>query len=103
MTGQEVQKLSDEQIQAQISDLRTKLFTLRQQSVTDKVEDLSQFKKIRRDIARLLTEHGARARKAAPAAKAKVAKPAAAKPASRKPAAAKTAAAKSPRAAKAKA
>ena len=103
MTGQEVQKLSDEQIQAQISDLRTKLFTLRQQSVTDTVEDLSQFKKIRRDIARLLTEHGARARKGAPAAKAKVAKPAAAKPAARKPAAAKTAAAKTPRAAKAKA
>jgi ribosomal protein L29 len=36
--------------------LREKLYTMRVQHVTDKVEDTSQYGKIRKDIARLLTE-----------------------------------------------
>jgi ribosomal protein L29 len=36
------------------------LFELRCQKVTDKIEDTSQFKKVRRDIARLHTERRSR-------------------------------------------
>jgi large subunit ribosomal protein L29 len=88
MNGTEVRKLSKEEISAEATRLRKQLFDLRQQLTTDKVEDNSQFKKVRRDVARLLTERSARhvAQKnggAAPAAPAK--KPVAAKkPASKK-------------------
>ena len=72
MTGQEVRALTDEEITIELDRLRGRLFDLRQQVVTDKVEDNSQFGKIRRDIARLKTEQRSRAsgagRKAAGAA-----------------------------------
>lgn len=61
MTGEEVRKLKDEEVSLEIRRLREKLYTLRTQAVTEKVEDLSQFTKIRRDVARLLTERTARA------------------------------------------
>src|SRR5690606_10190122 len=61
MTGEEVRKLKDEEIALEVRRLREKLYTLRTQAVTEKVEDLSQFTKIRRDVARLLTERSARA------------------------------------------
>ena len=64
MTGEEVRKLKDEEIAVEVRRLREKLYTLRTQSVTEKVEDVSQFKKIRRDIARLLSERTTRAAKA---------------------------------------
>ena len=64
MTGEEVRKLKDEEIALEVRRLREKLYTLRTQAVTEKVEDLSQFTKIRRDVARLLTERSARAAKA---------------------------------------
>lgn len=56
MTGAEVRKLRDEEIEVELKGLRTKLFDLRSQTVTDKVGDTSQFPKIRADIARLLGE-----------------------------------------------
>ncbi len=56
----DIKKLTDEQLGAEVKDLRGKLFTLRSQMVTEKVENLSQFKIIRRSIARLLTEATAR-------------------------------------------
>lgn len=64
MTGKEVRALKDEEIRTELDRLRGRLFTLRAQSVTEKVEDNSQFTKIRRDIARLLTERSARRRAA---------------------------------------
>lgn len=64
MTGVEVRKLKDEEIAVELKRLRGKLFTMRTQTVTEKVEDLSQFEKIRRDIARLMTEQSARSRRA---------------------------------------
>lgn len=70
MTGQEVRKLSSEDLSAQLTELRGRIFTLRQQSVTDKVIDLSQFKKFRRDLARTLTELSSRRIAGAPAASA---------------------------------
>ena len=48
--------LKDEEIAVTLTRLRERLHTLRTQSVTEKVEDVSQFGKVRRDIARLLTE-----------------------------------------------
>jgi large subunit ribosomal protein L29 len=44
-----------DELKQELSKLREKLFDLRSQQTTGKVEDTSQFKKIRRDIARALT------------------------------------------------
>lgn len=60
MTGEEVRKMRDEEISIELGKLREKLFTLRSQMVTEKVEDTSQLRKIRKDVARLLTESRAR-------------------------------------------
>jgi large subunit ribosomal protein L29 len=60
MTGAEVRALSDEEIREELKRLRGRAFTLRGQSVTEKVEDNSQFLKVRREIARLLTEQTSR-------------------------------------------
>ena len=40
--------------------LRRKMFELRTQAVTEKIQDTSQFGKIKKDVARLLTEQSAR-------------------------------------------
>ncbi|MBO6740873.1 MAG: 50S ribosomal protein L29 [Phycisphaerales bacterium] len=61
MTGAEVRKLNDEEITVELANLRGKLLALRNKSVSEKIEDTSQFGKIRKDIARLLTEQTARA------------------------------------------
>jgi large subunit ribosomal protein L29 len=61
MTGTEVRKLNDEEITVELANLRGKLLALRNKSVSEKIEDTSQFGKIRKDIARLLTEQTARA------------------------------------------
>lgn len=60
LTGKSVRAKSDDDIAQELSQLRDKLYTLRVQSVTEKVEDNSLFRKIRRDIARLLGEQNAR-------------------------------------------
>jgi ribosomal protein L29 len=65
MTGAEVRALSDEEIREELKRLRARLFTLRGQTVTEKVEDNSQFLKVRQEIARLLTEHTSRRHAAA--------------------------------------
>jgi large subunit ribosomal protein L29 len=63
MKAIEVHKLSDEEIQLEAQRLRKRLFELRTQAVTEKIADTSQFKKVRKDIARVLTEVAARRRK----------------------------------------
>lgn len=60
MTGAEAKKMRDEQLKTEVGALRTKLFDLRSQTVTDKVSDTSQFIKLRKDLARVLTERRAR-------------------------------------------
>jgi len=60
MKAMEVHKLSDEEITVETNRLRRHLFDLRTQSVTEKIEDTSQFRKTRRDIARLQTEQSIR-------------------------------------------
>jgi len=62
MKAKEVHKLSDEEIDVEVSRLRRKLFDLRTQAVTEKIQDMSQFSKIRADVARVLTEKSTRAR-----------------------------------------
>ncbi len=56
MTGAEVRKLTDEEIKVELANLQRKLYDLRVQTTTEKVEDTSQFRKVRKDIARLQTE-----------------------------------------------
>lgn len=56
MKAKEVRKLKDEEIEIEVARLRRRLFDLRSQAVTEKIEDTSQFRKTRKDIARLLTE-----------------------------------------------
>ncbi len=60
MKAKEVHKLSDEEIEVEVVRLRQKGFELRTQAVTEKIEDMSQFAKVRGDVARLLTEQNAR-------------------------------------------
>lgn len=61
MKAKEVRKLSDEEIEVEVKRLRRKLFDLRTQAVTEKIQDTSQFGKIKKDIARVLTEKAGRA------------------------------------------
>jgi large subunit ribosomal protein L29 len=60
MKVEEVHKLSDEEIAVEVDRLRKSLFDLKSQAVTEKIDDPSQLMKIRRDVARLLTERSAR-------------------------------------------
>lgn len=62
MNGTEVRAMKSEEIAEELGRLRTRLFSLRNKSVSEKIEDTTQFPKIRRDIARLLTEQTARAK-----------------------------------------
>jgi ribosomal protein L29 len=60
MKAKEAHKLSDEEVAIETTRLRKR-------GVTEKIADTSQFKKIRKDVARMLTEASARKRKAAAA------------------------------------
>ncbi len=62
MTPNEVRKLDDEEIEIEVRRLRRSLFDLRSQAVTEKITDTSRFGKIKKDIARLLTEKSRRAK-----------------------------------------
>lgn len=65
MTPNEVRKLDDEEIVIEVRRLRRELFDLRSQAVTEKITDTSRFGRIKKDIARLLTEQSSRASKQA--------------------------------------
>jgi large subunit ribosomal protein L29 len=60
MKAGEVHKMSVEELATEVAKLRNDLYDLRSQAVTEKVEDTSKFGKLRKDIARLLTEQRAR-------------------------------------------
>lgn len=60
MKAKEVHKLSNEELIVEVDRLRKRLFELRTQAVTEKIEDTSQFRKTRGDIARLMTERSTR-------------------------------------------
>lgn len=99
MNSTEVKQLKDDQLKAEIASTRDKLFRLRQQATTEKVENTGQFRLMKRDIARMLTEQTARSKGAAAPAKSSAKKPAASAakpkaPAAKKPAKSKAAASK---------
>jgi large subunit ribosomal protein L29 len=56
MKANEIKKLSDEQIEAEIKTTRRQIFDLRSQAVTEQLEKPGQKSVLRRDVARLLTE-----------------------------------------------
>ena len=60
MKAKAVHKLGDEELEIEVSNLRKKLFELKTQGVTEKIQDTSQYNKIKKDIARLLTEQNTR-------------------------------------------
>lgn len=60
MKAKAVHKLSEEELAIEVDNLRKKLFELKTQSVTEKIQDTSQYGKIRKDIARILTEQTSR-------------------------------------------
>ena len=60
MKAKAVHKLGDEELSIEVSNLRKKLFELKTQGVTEKIQDTSQYSKIRKDISRLLTEQNMR-------------------------------------------
>lgn len=51
-----IRDMSDEEISGNIRKLRDQMYRLRSATVTDKVEDTSQFGTLRRNVARLCTE-----------------------------------------------
>ncbi len=64
MNANEVRKLSSEEIDIEVQRLRRKLFDLRCQMVTEKIENTAQFRKLKKAVARLLTERTVRMKKA---------------------------------------
>ena len=66
MKPAEVHKMSDPELTETAGQLRSRLFELRSQSVTEKLENPRQLGNLRRDIARVLTEKRSRQIAAAP-------------------------------------
>jgi large subunit ribosomal protein L29 len=64
MKPAEVHKMSNEELTVEQTNLRKRLFELRSQAVTEKLENPRQIQTIRRDIARVLTEQTLRQKKA---------------------------------------
>ncbi len=60
MKANEVRELSTSDIKDQVKVKKEELFGLRFQQATGQLEDTSQIRKIRKDIARMLTELRAR-------------------------------------------
>ena len=58
---------SDDQLQAELVDLKREAFNLRFQAATNQLERPARIKEVRRDIARIKTLQGERAREAAKA------------------------------------
>ncbi len=55
MPLEELKNLNADQLTAKEQELRTELFHLKTGNSTEKVKDVSKFKKIKKDIARILT------------------------------------------------
>ncbi|MFI4870995.1 MAG: 50S ribosomal protein L29 [Phycisphaerales bacterium JB061] len=67
LTGAKVREMTDEEISVSIRKFRDQMYKLRCQTVTEKVEDVSQFGTLRRNVARLKTEQTRRSAAAATA------------------------------------
>ena len=51
----EIRNMSDAELQVVLANIQRRIFDLRSQSVTEKLEDTSQVGKAKRDIARIST------------------------------------------------
>ncbi|MFT5423053.1 MAG: ribosomal protein L29 [Phycisphaerales bacterium] len=67
LNGQRVRAMADDEIVTLVRKFRDELFALKNQSVSEKVEDVMKFEKLRKDIARLKTEQTVRRTQAAAA------------------------------------
>ncbi|BAM05069.1 50S ribosomal protein L29 [Phycisphaera mikurensis] len=67
MKNDEVTKMTDEQLAETLGQVRRELFDLRSKAVTEKVENNRTFGRLRRDVARVLTEQRRRVLGNAPA------------------------------------
>ena len=56
----EIQEMKTDELHSELDRLRRRLFDLRSQAVTEKLEDPTQLTKAKRDVARLLTVLGQR-------------------------------------------
>lgn len=61
MTGKEVKAMKDDELKLTLGKLKNELYDMRTKRVTETVEDTSKFGKVRKDIARVLTEQRSRA------------------------------------------
>ena len=62
MTAKEIREKETQHLQHELDEKRKHLFDLRTQAVTEKLEDPSQLRKTRKDIARMQTILGERRR-----------------------------------------
>ena len=62
---------SDDQLDAQLTELKREQFNLRFQAATNQLERPARIKEVRREIARIKTLQGERTKSAQPAAEAK--------------------------------
>ena len=60
MKASETHKMSEAEIREELGRLRARLYELRSQAVTEKLENPRELGNIKRDIARLLTEQRSR-------------------------------------------
>ncbi len=67
LTGAKVREMTDEELSVAIRKFREQSYKLRCQTVTEKVEDNSQFGTLRRNVARMRTEQTRRKSAAATA------------------------------------
>lgn len=56
MKATEAHKMSHEELKVEVQRLRRRLYDLRSQSVTEKLENPKQLGSLKRDVARILTE-----------------------------------------------
>ena len=60
MKAAEVHKMSDEELKSELQRLRKQRYDLASQAVTQKIENPSQLRTLRRDVARILTAQRSR-------------------------------------------
>ena len=70
-TTEDLRTKSDDQLDAQLTELKREQFNLRFQAATNQLERPARIKEVRREIARIKTLQGERTKSAQPAAEAK--------------------------------
>lgn len=55
MDASEIREMNPDELDDQLENLRKRLFEIKTQAVTEKLEDPSQLTNVKRDIARILT------------------------------------------------